>query len=223
MSNSDSDDNWIQCLLCKQFHQKSNIEDHIIKSHICQITLVAGGIINNRYKCFECKKYFKKYELNHICDHENYLESNEILDKNKKKMDDKKDTISAKVIRPRGRPKRNSVTQANISNFATPNHNNGGTPIHFASNNTDSKIKRGRGRPRKIKTEPAEVQGDPLQMASSVMDHPVVPDQKISIEQVPFENNQQSLAKKGSIDCYLDGCELSFNSQELLERHQIFS
>ena len=86
-------------------------------------------------------------------------------------------------------------------------------------------IKKEQGRPIKIKIEPAdvkikmeavEVQSDQLQIASSVMDHPVVSDQ-ISLENVQFEN-QQSL-KKGSINCYMDGCELSFNSQELLERH----
>ena len=176
---------WIQCLLCKQFHQNSKIEDHIIESHICQTKLVAG-MNDNRYKCIKCKKYFKKHELNHICD-EDVCSSTDNL------VDDKKDKPSPKKVKKRGRPKKNSVSEAEkISNYGTPTHNNGGTPIHFASNRmneADHNIKRGRGRPRKTITEIVDV-----------------------------HNNQQS-PKKGSIDCYMDGCELSFNSQELLERH----
>ena len=165
---------WIQCLLCKQFHQNSKIEDHIIESHICQTKLVAG-MNDNRYKCIKCKKDFKKHELNHICD-EDVCSSTDNL------VDDKKDKLSPKKVKKRGRPKKNSVSEAEkISNYGTPTHNNGGTPIHFASNQmneADHNIKRGRGRPRKSMTEIVDV-----------------------------HNNQQS-PKKGSIDCYMDGCEL---------------
>ena len=79
--------------------------------------------------------------------------------------------------RPRGRPKRNSVTQDDISNnYVSPNISDGRTPINFASNNknkADPKVKRGRGRPKKIKTEPGEV----------VLD-------QVSLEQVQFGDQQ---------------------------------
>ena len=80
---------------------------------------------------------------------------------------------TVKVKRPRGRPKRNS-------SVTPPNHKNGGSQIHFASNENKSvpKVKRGRGRPKKIKTEPGQV---------------VVPNEVQSPEQqVQLEDHQQS-------------------------------
>ena len=89
---------WIQCLLCKQFHQNSKIEDHIIESHICQTKLVAG-MNDNRYKCIKCKKYFKKHELNHIC-------VEDVCSSTDNFLDDKKDKLSPKKVKKRGRPKK---------------------------------------------------------------------------------------------------------------------
>ena len=88
-----------------------------------------------------------------------------------KRSHEEEETV--KVKRPRGRPKRNS-------SVTPPNHKNGGSQIHFASNENKSvpKVKRGRGRPKKIKTEPGQV---------------VVPNEVQSPEQqVQLEDHQQS-------------------------------